>query len=443
MIAASPERRVVITGIGVISPIGNNAAAFWNSLVEGHSGVSALAAGDHEDCGSLCAGRVADFTGRIEDFGELESEIKRTIRKSLKLMNRETQMAVAATQQALADAGFHGPGLDVDPERVGVCFGAGNVSMLPEDFVAGIEACTKNGGGFDFARWGADGLPQVAPIWLLKCLPNMPACHIAMYNDLRGPNNSITQREAAANIAVAEARNLILDGVADAMIAGGTGTTILPFNLLHSAIEEDLARDGGDPAAACRPFDRNRRGAVLGEGAAAFVLEDMLSALGRGAKKIYGEIAGAGSSCAIDRNHVPKCRQALVNAMKAALRSAGATPDEIDHVHAHGLSTLRSDADEASAIRDVFGTRTDRLPVVAAKSHTGNAGAGSGALELAASLLALEHGTLFPVLNYEDPDPECPIAPVNGGGAAAGSSFLNLSLLPHGQASCVLVKAYR
>ena len=435
MIAANSERRVVITGLGVISPVGNDADAFWQSLVAGHSGVTRL---DGGGTSRLCAGRVSSFAGRIEDFGPLESEIKRTIRKSLKLMNRETQMAVAATQQAFADAEFARLGLD--PERVGVCFGAGNVSMLPEDFVAGVEACSKNGGTFNFAQWGSDGLPQVAPIWLLKVLPNMPACHIAMYNDLRGPNNSITQREAAANIAMAEARNLILDGAADMMVTGGTGTTILPYNMLHALLEDELASDDGDPAAACRPFDRDRRGAVLGEGAAAFVLEELDAARRRGAT-IYGEVIGAGSSCVIDRDHVPHGRQALVNAMKAALRSA-ATLDEIHHVHAHGLGTVQSDFDESHAIRDVFGERADRLPVVAVKGHTGNAGAGSGAIELAASLLALKNGTLFPVRNCEHPDPECPVTPVTrAGNANAGGCFLNLSLAPQGQASALVIRA--
>jgi 3-oxoacyl-[acyl-carrier-protein] synthase II len=284
-------------------------------------------------------------------------------------------------------------------------------------------------------------MPQVAPIWLLKCLPNMPACHIAMYNDLRGPNNSITQREAAPNMAVAEASGLIVDGVADMMIAGGTGTTILPFNMMHALIEQELAQDSENPAAACRPFDRNRKGAVLGEGAAAFVLEDLESALRRGAT-VYGEVIGSGSSCVVDRDHVPHCRTALVNAMKNALRTAGATPDDVDHIHAHGLGTVRSDAAEAGAIRDVFGKRADRVPVVAAKGHTGNAGAGGGAMELVASLLALKHGTLFPVRNFETPDPECPVSPVMAGQeTSAGKCFLNLSVIPQGQASCLMVRA--
>lgn len=434
--ANARQRRVVISGVGIVSPIGTTPETFWQSLMDGRSGVGAL----HSDRSNAaaCAGEVKDFGGKIDDFGTLDNEVKRKIRKSLKLMNRETQMAVAATQHALTDSGLASG--EIDPDRIGICFGTGNVSMLPEDFLAGIEACTTQGDDFDFRQWGTDGLPQIAPVWLLKCLPNMPACHIAMYNDFRGPNNSITQREAAANIAVAEACSNILDGVADAMLVGGAGTTILPFNRLHTAIEQELASGGGDPAAACRPFDSHRNGAVLGEGAAALVLEDYTLAVRRGAS-IYGEVLGAGSSCVVDREHAPRCRKALSNAMQAALRVAGLTPAEIDHIHAHGLSTRQADIDEAQAICDIFGERAKCIPLVAAKSQMGNAGAGGGAIELVASLLALRNGTLFPTRNYERPDPQCPVRPVVLQGVEAGRTFLNLSLVTQGQASCVLVRA--
>ena len=430
------QRRVVVTGMGIISPIGNNKQAFWESLVDGRSGISRAKSLSGNGDLLPCVGEVAEFGDRIEDFGPLDRNVKKVIRKALKFMNRETQMAVAAAQQAVADSNL--ATAEFDPDRIGVCFGAGNVSLIPEDFSDGIRACTNDQNEFDFGQWGVEGLPQVAPLWLLTCLPNMPACHIAIYNDLRGPNNSVTQREAAANLAVGEAKSIIADDEADAMLVGATGTTIQAFNMLRTVMEQELAPGGPDPAKVCRPFDRRRTGSVLGEGAAALILEELKSATRRGAR-IYGEIKAVSSSCVVDRSGLPHRETALANAIRSVLRNADQRPDMIGHIHAHGLSTLRSDIEESRAIRTVFGSRADRLPIVAAKSYVGNAGAGGGAIELVASLLALEHGRLFPVLNCEDPDPECPIAPVTSCDVEAGESFLNLSVTPQGQASCVLV----
>lgn len=439
MVAAhKSERRVVVTGVGVVSPIGNTKETFWQSLMEGSSGISRLESLPQDGYPDACAGEARDFHGRIEDFGDLEKNVKKLIRKSLKLMNRETRMAVAAAQQALADSKLAATGLD--PERGGVFFGSGFVSMMPEDFLAGVRACTDERENFDFARWGTEGLEQVTPLWLLTCLPNMPACHIAICNDLRGPNNSITQREAAANLAIAEASHTIADDAADVIVVGATGTTVLPFNMLHALMEQDVSPGGSEPAKVHRPFDRRRSGSVVGEGAAAMVLEELESAICRGAS-IYGEVVGAGSSCVVDRNNHPCCRTALANAMRATLRNANVDPDTIGHIHAHALGTQQLDIEEARAIREVFGSRADSLPVVAAKSYVGNAGAGAGAIELVASLLALKHRRLFPVLNYEDPDPDCPVAPVTSTDMEAGESFLNLSMVPQGQASCVCLRA--
>lgn len=426
----APGRRVVITGIGVVSPIGATSDSYWTALTNGVSGIQKL--GDMEEC----AGAVTSFQGRIEDFGNLEAEKKKTIRKGIKLMNRQTQMAVAAAQQALGDSKVQTGTFDSD--RIGVCFGAGNVSLLPEDFLPAIRTCSDPEAGFRFERWGAEGLAQVDPLWLLRYLPNMPACHIAIYNDFRGPNNSITQRETSANLAVAEACAFITEDEADLVVTGATGSLIQPINRLHTVIETDVAQ-GADPTTLCRPFERDRTGAVMGEGAAAFVVEELSSALRRGAP-IYGEIVAFGSSCVVDKRGGPRCDLALAQAMRAALRRAQMSPTELGHIHAHGLSSRRADADEARALRLVFGDQAERTPLVAAKSNLGNAGAGCGALELAASLLALRAGRLFPVLNYEHPDPECRVAPVKSADTPAGDSFINLNMAAPGQASCLVVR---
>ncbi|HEY2147045.1 MAG TPA: beta-ketoacyl-[acyl-carrier-protein] synthase family protein [Pirellulales bacterium] len=432
------NRRVVITGIGLISPLGNSKEALWDALVSGKSGVGPL---DSPLVQTLPAKFAAEarFTGDIEEFGPLDKEQKKAIRKGLKLMCRESQMGVAAAQLALADAKLAAGG--VDPERIGCVFGTDYMLTLPEDFSAAINRCRSENGEFDYSRWGKEGMAEITPLWLLKYLPNMPASHVAIYNDLRGPNNSITHREAAANLAVAEAFHTITRGSADIMAAGATGTRVHPMKSVHAAQQEELASNGVAPEKASRPFDLNRNGMVLGEGSGLIVLEELESAKAREAT-IYGEIIGTGSSQATDKNFVARRDVALANVIRRSLAEAGAMPNDDGHIHAHGLSTHTSDADEAKAIRDVFGELADRIPVTAAKSNFGNLGAGSGIVELIASLLALVNNRLPPILNYETPDPECPITPADANHTDPGQSFINLSVTPQGQASAVMVRRF-
>jgi 3-oxoacyl-[acyl-carrier-protein] synthase II len=323
-----------------------------------------------------------------------------------------------------------------------VVFGSDYMLTLPDDFTAGVARCRAANGLFDFARWASEGIPQITPLWLLKYLPNMPASHLAIYNDLRGPNNSITLREASANLALGEAYRIIARGHADVMIAGATGTRVHPMKLVHTLMQEEVAGNGTDPTKASRPFDLNRSGMVLGEGAAAVVIEELETAKTRGAR-IHGEIIGTASGTVADRRGVAHRGLALANVMRATLRDAGATIDDVGHIHAHGLSTRSSDTEEAWAIHEVFGSRSVEVPVVAAKSYFGNLGAASGLVELIASLSAFEHGRLFPVLNYETPDPACQLNVVTTSDVPPGDTVLNVSFTPQGQASAVLVRAFQ
>jgi 3-oxoacyl-[acyl-carrier-protein] synthase II len=286
-------------------------------------------------------------------------------------------------------------------------------------------------------------MAKMSPLWLLKYLPNMPASHLAIYNDFRGPNNSLTMREASANAALGEAYQIILRDDADIMLVGSTGTRLHPMKAVHAVSQEEvcLGDQDDDPATASRPFDRDRRGMVLGEGAGAIVLEELSKAQARGAT-IYGEVLGAATSSVAGRRLVACRGQAMQNVLRATLQGAGANPDDVGHLHAHGLSTRTCDIEEAQAIQAVFAARKAPLPVVAAKSYFGNLGAGSGMVELIASLLALRHDHLFPILNYATPDPECPVATVCNGDAKPGSSFLNLNVTPQGQASAALVRRF-
>jgi 3-oxoacyl-[acyl-carrier-protein] synthase II len=436
------QRRVVITGLGLISPVGSSKQALWDALLGGRSGVGPLEAVPSKFLPTHVAAEAREFTGDIENFGPLEKEQKKAIRKGLKVMCRECQMGVAAAQLAMADARLVVGSGTYDPERTGCVFGADYMLTMPEEFSAGINRCRDSKGTFDYDRWATEGMPQLSPLWLLKYLPNMPASHVAIYNDLRGPNNSITHREAAANLAIGESVRTILRGSADIMVVGATGTRVHPMKTVHAAQTEELAGNGVEPSKASRPFDKNRTGMVIGEGAGAIVIEELATAKARGAT-IYGEIIGHGSSQVSDTNCVARRDTALANVMRKSLQHSGIAPDEVGHIHAHGLSTRSCDADEAKAIRDVFGDAADKVPVTAAKSYFGNLGAGSGMIEMIASLLALSHGQLFPILNYETPDPQCPIAAVkpNNGSPSPGRSFLNLSVTPQGQASAVLVQA--
>jgi len=432
---SSIGRRVVITGMGLISPLGLTPSELWGGLIEGRSAVGPIALFPTAGLPLHHGAEARGFTGEIDNFGPLEADVKKAIRKGLKVMCRESQMGVAAAQRALHDCGLSSA--NRVPERFGCVFGSDYMLTLPEDFTAGVSRCRGADGAFEFERWATDGMPLLNPLWLLKYLPNMPASHIAIYNDLRGPSNSLTVREASGHAAVGEATMTIQRGAADVMLAGATGTRVHPMKTVHALQSEQVALGPDDPVTWSRPFDRDRRGMVLGEGAAVLVLEELEHARARGAT-IHGEVLGHASRHAADSLNLGMRRKALGLSMSRALEMAALPGRRPGHVHAHGLSTVGGDRSEAEAIRDVLGEAADTVPVVAAKANFGNLGAGSGLVECIASLLALRHGTLFPLLNYRSPDPECAIHAAEAGDAA-GESFVSASITPQGQAGAVVI----
>lgn len=432
-------RRVVVTGMGLVSPLGNAKESLWESLSSGRSGVAALEIDGAERLPVGFGAAAREFTGAIDDFGTLPKDQKKAIRKGLKVMCRECQMGVAAAQLALADAGLE-LGRPA-PDRSGVAFGMDYLLSDPDEFTEGINNCRDEQGQFEFSRWGTDGLAKMSPLWLLKYLPNMPASHLAIYNDFRGPNNSPTMRESAADAALGESYHIILRDAAELMLVGATGSRLQPMKLIHTISQEEVASGDGDPAAMSRPFDRDRCGMVLGEGAGAVVIEELSAAQARGST-IYGEIIAAANSSAIGRRLQARRGQAMQNVLEAVLQAADVSPDEVGHLHAHGLSTRTGDAEEAAAIQRVFGGRKTPLPVTAAKSYFGNLGAGAGSVELIASLLAMRERRLFPILNYATPDPECPISAVRDGDVPSGDSFIHLSVTPQGQAAAVMLRRF-
>ena len=433
------DRRVVITGMGLVSPIGNSIETMWEHLSTGKSGVAQLQSVPVENFTTDIGGECSDFDGGVDNFGSPDKLLKRNIKKALKLMCREIQIGVAAAQLAIEDAGLSG--VEKDPTRIGTMFGSDYIITSPNEFSAGIKDCLSGDSEFDFEKWAQQGIPKVEPTWLLKYLPNMPASHVAIFNDLQGPSNSLTVREASSNIAIGESVTIIRRGIADIMVTGSTGSRIHPLRTIHVCLQEQLANRNtpvadGDAGKACRPFDADRNGMVMGEGAGVMVLEALESAEARKAN-ILGEVIGYGSSAVMNAEGTADYKTAISNAIESALEVADVAPDSIGHVHAHGLGGLRCDEEESAAI---VGLLKD-TPVTAAKSYMGNLGAGSGMVEAIASVVSLQKNELFPVLNCDSVDTKCK-ANVVTSKTTPGDSFINVNVTPQGQASATIIKRF-
>jgi 3-oxoacyl-[acyl-carrier-protein] synthase II len=425
--------------MGLISPLGNTPAELLEGLQAGKSGIAAFSQIPRDAFCTSYGAEAWDFSGDIKDYGPLDKSLQRPIRKNIKVMCREIEMGVASAQLALHHAGFSHDHFNRD--RVGVLFGSDYIMSLPEEYTDAIKACIEDDGTFNFSKWGLQGLPKITPLWLLKYLPNMPASHIAIYNDLRGPNNSLTIREASSCAAIAEGVSTILRGHADALVVGATGSRIHPLRTLHASLQEPLARDRDDCTTMSRPFDATRDGSVLGEGAASLLCESREHAEKRGAK-IYAEVIGYGTSCVGESAGQRPTQIAIANALRATMRSAqaaghGETP--VGHIHAHGLSDVHMDRDEASAIAEVFGAPDSQPPVTTAKGHFGNLGAGGGMVEIIASLQCLG-GTLFPIRNLNQIAEDCPVRAVTTADCPAGDSFISVNVTPQGQAAAVWIR---
>lgn len=385
---------MVISGLGVISPIGIGKDRFWQSLLEGRSGIDYLTAVPSANLPCKLAAEIKDFDPRAYVYHK----------KFLKVMSRDIQLGVSAASLAMKDAGLKAG--SVDPQRIGVEFGAGHISFTPEELADAARDYLDPSQREGYPRWGEGSMGRIAPLWLLRQLPNMPACHVAIEHDCHGPNNTITSAEASALLALQEAMRVIARGQADVMIVGACSSNIHPVDIARLHLYDSLSRWDDDPSQACRPFDRDRDGAVVGEGAAVFVLERYDHAVARGAD-IYCEVLAVGAGCDGQGYDNGKGGQGIVRAVEAALRRSNMRANEIGHINAHGKSTLRDDFVEARAYHRIFGDDVMKIPVTALKSYFGSFDAGAGAVELAGSILALRHGTLPRTLNFEHPDPLC------------------------------------
>ena len=291
-----------------------------------------------------------------------------------------------------------------------------------------------------YTRWGEDSLGKIAPLWLLRQLPNMPACHVAIEHNAKGPNNTITSADASPLLALQEAIRCINRGHADAMIVGACSSAIHPVDIARISLYEDLSHEN-DPDRACRPFDKERDGTIVGEGSAVFVVERLEHAVARGTD-IYCEVLGVGSGCDGRGYDNGSGGRGLVNAINTAMQRANVQPAELGHINAHGKGTRRDDFVEAQAYYRSFGDIAAKVPITAMKSYFGNFDAGSGAVELAGSILALKHRQLPATLNYKHPDPLCRLNVVKEGPVGLNSSLaVSVNRTTMGQSAAAILRA--
>ena len=412
---------VVITGIGIACPLGVGREAVWLAVQRRLSGVRLLPHLVESNYPAPIGGMVPAF--------EPKQYVKP--RKSLKVMCRETQLGFTAAELAWEDADLDSASLD--PERIGVVLGTNSFRSELDELVDIFHAACEDQ-QFDIQRWG-DSLREVYPLWMLKYLPNMTACHVGIAHDCRGPNNSVVQGDVSGLMAIIEAADVVARGHADVMIAGGA-SSMLPMVDLAWHGGARMSRRFDDPAAACRPFDADRDGAVGSEGSAIFVLESRVHAEQRGAK-VQAGVLGHGRRCEPCADTQRPTGQAIGQAIEAALAMSHVPASEVGHVNAHGLGTVEDDAMEARIIQQTLGD----VPVTAPKSFMGNLGAAGGAAELAISLLGLQQGIVPPTLNYEVSDPACPVNIVAEPQVARSPAVLALNHKLTGQAVALLVSA--
>ncbi|MCI0641689.1 MAG: beta-ketoacyl-[acyl-carrier-protein] synthase family protein [Gemmataceae bacterium] len=390
-------RRVVVTGLGVVAPNGIGKDAFWTACLNGKSGVGPIRTFDASQHPVKIAAEVPDF--------DVVPFLPSDQRKYQKIMSRAMRFAVGAAGLGITDSGLEWE--KVDTERVGVVMGTGLVPVdLPELTPALVESCDEQG-RLETRRLGQRGADTLYPLWLLKYLPNMVSAHISIAFHAQGPNNTITTACSAGTQAVGEAFRLIERGDADIVLAGGADSRIDPLLLLAYTALGALSPSNRRPEEVSRPFDGQRDGFVLGEGAAVLVLEDLQHARKRGAV-IYAEVLGMGTTfdAYAATKPDPEARGAA-RAIESALREARVDHHDVDYINAHGTSTRLNDEMETRAVKRVFGDGSRVLPLSSIKSMVGHLIGAAGAVEAAALALTLATGVLPPTINQTQPDPVC------------------------------------
>lgn len=393
-------RRVVVTGIGVISPIGIGTKAFWENLTAGVSGVRRIASYDPSGFPSQIGGEVPAY--KINDY------VPKSYRKATKVMARDIELAVVAADDAFKDSGLKSkayadpPG--ITPERFGCNIGAGLISVDLAELTEALHVARSKDdpSKLDLGRWGNEGMQQLTPLWLLKYLPNMLACHVTIVHGLKGPSNTITCADASSHLAIGEAFRTVQRGDADLAICGGAETKIVPMALMRQVLLKRVSTAHNDaPDQAVRPFDAAATGTAVAEGGGLLILEDYEHAKARGAK-IYCELVGFGASQDTYSVTDPDpTGHSYGKAIQKALAEANLPPTTVDALVPCGLGIASHDRAELAGLHTVFGAGLSRVPLSPIKAQTGNLAAGSG-VDAATAALAVHHGVIPPARNTVD-----------------------------------------
>ncbi|TYP59967.1 beta-ketoacyl-ACP synthase II [Thermosediminibacter litoriperuensis] len=374
------KQRVVITGLGVISPVGTGKEKFWKSLLEGKSGIDYITRFNCDEFPTKFAGEVKDYNP--EDYID---------NKELKRLDRFAQFVIGAAGMAIDDAGLDLSSVDLT--RVGVVVGCG---------IGGVETWEKQ-----YSVLMEKGPKRVSPFFVPMMISNMASGQISIFFNLKGPNFTVTTACASGTAAIGEAFRILQRNEADVILTGGTEAPITPLSLAGFSSMKALSTRNEDPSRASRPFDKDRDGFVMGEGAGILVMETLEHALKRGAR-IYAEVLGYG--CTADAHHLTQPApegEGAKRAMLAAIKDAGIQPEEIDYINAHGTSTPLNDKFETMAIKSVFGEHAYNLFISSTKSMTGHLLGAAGAVEAIATVMTVYTDEVHPTINYETPDPEC------------------------------------
>jgi 3-oxoacyl-[acyl-carrier-protein] synthase II len=376
----SVKRRVVVTGIGALTPIGLNAEEYWKNLVAGKSGAAPIR---HFDASAYDTQFACELKGfNATDFLD---------RKSAQRMDPFSQYAVISSDMAIADAGVSSK--EIDPDRIGVVFGSGIGGMTTYDT--------------QFTAYMQGGPRRISPFFIPMLIPDIAAGNISIRHNLKGPNYATVSACATASHAIGDAFRIIQYGDADVMVCGGSEAPITPMGLGGFNSMRALSTRNDAPEKASRPFDALRDGFVMGEGGGTLILEELEHAKKRGAK-IYGEMMGIGFTA--DAHHLtapPEGGEGAVRSMRRALNDASITPDHVDYINVHGTSTPPGDLSETLAIKTVFGEHARKVHISGTKSMTGHLLGAAGAVEAIAAILACKHNLIPPTINYEVPDPAC------------------------------------